>query len=59
LLAAIADGTLPADAISPYQARQIEHHGDQKLSEQVRQIWGNLRETPAEKNRNLNDGSRC
>ena len=53
LLAAIEAGKIPADAISPYQARQIENHGDAKLSERLRQVWGNVRETPEAKKQEM------
>ncbi|MCS7471061.1 c-type cytochrome [Stieleria sp. ICT_E10.1] len=53
LLAAIEAGKIPADAISPYQARQIENHGDAKLSERLRQVWGNIRETPEAKKQEM------
>ncbi len=49
LLDAVQNGTLPVSAISPFHARQIDNHGDAKLSEQLRRLWGNVRETPAEK----------
>jgi len=53
LLDAIAEGTLPRDAISPYQARQIDNLGDAKLSSRLRDVWGEIRETPAEKQREM------
>lgn len=45
LLDAVADGTIPRDAISPFQARQIENHADPKLSDRLRKLWGNIRES--------------
>lgn len=53
LLDAVEAGAIPADAISPYQARQIDNHADTRLSERLRKLWGNVRETPAEKLREL------
>lgn len=53
LLDAVAAGTIPSDAISPYQARQIDNHGDAQLSERLRSLWGNLRETPEDKKQDL------
>ncbi len=53
LLDAVAAGTIPNNAISPYQARQIDNHGDAELSERLRKLWGNLRETPEEKMKDL------
>ena len=53
LLDAIEAGTMPSTAISPYQARQIDNHGDAELSERLRKLWGNLRDTPADKRQDL------
>lgn len=53
LLAAVADGTIPRDAISPFQARQIDSLGDTDLSGQLNEIWGNVRESPEDKKREL------
>ena len=53
LLDAVEAGTIPSIAISPYQARQIENHGDAELSERLRILWGNLRETPEDKQNEL------
>lgn len=53
LLEAIEAGNIPAAAISPYQARQIDNHGDQVLSKQLRKVWGNIRETPEAKKREV------
>ena len=53
LLDAIADGVLPAEAISPYQARQISNLGDEALSVRLNELWGNIRESTEEKKREL------
>jgi putative heme-binding domain-containing protein len=53
LMKAIAAGTIPADAISPYQARQIDNLGDAELSKRLRKLWGNLRETPEAKKQEM------
>ncbi len=53
LLDAIEAGSIPSSAISPYQARQIDNQGDEQLSQRLRMLWGNLRETTAEKQRDL------
>ena len=53
LLDAIDAGTIPPDAISPYQARQINNLGDEKLSHRLSELWGDVRESPEEKLREL------
>lgn len=49
LLAAVKNGTVPRDAISPYQARQILNFGDEALLKELSEVWGEIRETPEEK----------
>lgn len=46
LLKSLETGTLPRNAISPFQARQIQSFGDATLNEQLRALWGDLQETP-------------
>ena len=53
LLTAISKGNVPRDAISPFQARQIKSLGDEALSNQLREVWGEIRETPEEKKREI------
>ena len=53
LLDAVAEGTIPADAISPYQARQISNLGDKTLTSRLKELWGEVRDSPAEKKREL------
>jgi putative heme-binding domain-containing protein len=53
LLDAIAEGVIPSDAISPYQARQINNLGDDELSNRLKELWGEIRDSPAEKLREL------
>jgi putative membrane-bound dehydrogenase-like protein len=53
LLDAVATGTLPTSAISPYQARQIDNHSDPGLSERLSKLWGNVRESPEVKKQEL------
>lgn len=53
LLDAVDSGTIPADAISPYQARQIHNHGDAELSSRLEELWGSVRESPEEKKQEL------
>jgi putative membrane-bound dehydrogenase-like protein len=53
LLAFVEKGEIPANAISPSQARQIANLGDEKLSARLVELWGAIRETPAEKKKEL------
>ena len=53
LLDAITKGSIPANAISPYQARQISNLGDEELSSRLSDLWGEIRESPEEKKREL------
>lgn len=46
LLDRIAKGEMPRDAISPFQARQIQSLGDEALTKQLAEVWGELRDTP-------------
>jgi putative membrane-bound dehydrogenase-like protein len=46
LLARIATGEIPRDAISPFHARQIRSLGDEALTKQLGEIWGDVRDTP-------------
>ncbi len=53
LLEAVSNGTIPREAISPFQARQIQSLGDESLSNRLRELWGEIRETPEEKKREI------
>lgn len=53
LLDAVEKGDLPRDAISPFQARQIQSLGDEKLASRLQETWGQVRETPAGKKAEL------
>lgn len=46
LLDRIAKGEMPRDAISPFQARQIQSLGDEALTKQLAEVWGEIRDTP-------------
>ena len=46
LLANIARGEIPHDAISPFHARQIRSLGDEALTKQLGEVWGDVRDTP-------------
>ena len=49
LLTAMAKGRIPRDDVSAAQARQIENLGDEQLTKKLLEVWGTLRQTPAEK----------
>ncbi len=49
LLEAVKAGKVPANAISPFQARQIRNLGDESLTKLLTEVWGDLRETPEAK----------
>lgn len=46
LLDRIAKQELPREAISPFQARQIQSLGDESLAKQLGEVWGEVRDTP-------------
>jgi len=46
LLKRIAAGEIPRDAISPFHARQIHSLGDEALTKQLAEVWGEVRDTP-------------
>jgi putative membrane-bound dehydrogenase-like protein len=49
MLEAIRDGKIPRSDLSAYQVRQIHSLGDQQLSRLVGEVWGEVRETPEQK----------
>jgi putative membrane-bound dehydrogenase-like protein len=49
MLDAIDRGKIPRSDLSAYQVRQIHSLGDPELSRKVSEVWGEIRETPAEK----------
>jgi putative membrane-bound dehydrogenase-like protein len=58
LLDAIAKGKIPREDVSAAQARQIEHLGSEKLTKKLVEVWGTLRQTPAEKLERIADYKR-
>ncbi|QDT09141.1 PVC-type heme-binding CxxCH protein [Planctomycetes bacterium K23_9] len=54
LLTAIKKGRIPRDDLSAYQVRQINSFADKELSSLVRNVWGEVRETSAEKQQTIN-----
>ena len=53
LLSAVEKEYIPRDAISPFQARQIVSLNDSALNERLSKAWGEIRETPAEKKKEI------
>jgi putative membrane-bound dehydrogenase-like protein len=49
LLDAIESGKLPATILSPFQVRQIRSHASEDLSRRISNLWGETRETGAQK----------
>ncbi len=49
MLGGIRDGKIPRADLSAYQVRQIHSLEDEELSSLVRDVWGEVRETPEEK----------
>jgi putative heme-binding domain-containing protein len=49
LLDAVAEGKIPRADISPYYARQIRSLNDAALNRRLAQAWGELRDSPADK----------
>jgi putative membrane-bound dehydrogenase-like protein len=49
LLDQIAAKKIPASELLALQARQIRSYGDEELSQRLADVWGQLRDSPAEK----------
>ncbi len=49
LLDAVAEGKLPRDDVSAFHARQIRSLNDEELTQRLSQVWGELRDSPADK----------
>ena len=49
LLDEIAEGRIPRADVTPYHARQIRSFNDPALTERLGKVWGQLRDSPAEK----------
>jgi putative membrane-bound dehydrogenase-like protein len=49
LLDAVDAKTIPRSEVSAYAARQMYALGDAKVSERLKAVWGEVRETPADK----------
>ncbi len=49
LLAAVGTGKIPRADLSPFHARQIRSFNDPALNEQLAKVWGEVRESAADK----------
>ncbi len=49
LLEGVADGKIPRDDVSAFHARQIRSLNDDELTERLGKVWGELRDSPADK----------
>ena len=55
LLAAVEFGDIPAGAVSAFQARKIHSMKDNHLRKQLTKVWGKLKSTSGEKQRQIKD----
>jgi putative membrane-bound dehydrogenase-like protein len=55
LLDQIEAGKIPAADLTALQARQIRSFGNEKLSARLAQVWGELRDSPADKQKQIDD----
>lgn len=53
LFNAVENKSIPRDAITPFQARQVSSLNNKALNERLRKLWGEIRETPAEKKKEI------
>ena len=53
LLTAVGEGKIPREDLSAFQVRQIHSLNDAALSQLVSEVWGDLRDTPAEKQKQM------
>lgn len=49
LLSAMGDGRIPTSDLTADLARQLEYLGDNQVLQQLQEVWGQVRKTPAEK----------
>ena len=55
LLDRIAEGKIPRQDLNAFQARQIRSLGDAALTERLAQVWGEFRESPADRRVKISD----
>jgi putative heme-binding domain-containing protein len=53
LLEAIADGSIHSQDLTPYDVRQIRSHGDVELDKRIKEVWGQIGDTPEDKKRQI------
>jgi putative membrane-bound dehydrogenase-like protein len=53
LLTAIEKQSIPRTALTAFDVRQIDSLGDQALSNRVREVWGDVRTTPVEEQKQI------
>jgi putative membrane-bound dehydrogenase-like protein len=53
LLTAMKEGKIPREDLSAFQVRQIQSLGDGEISSLVREVWGEVRDTSAEKKQTI------
>lgn len=53
LLEAVADGRIPRSEVTAAHARQIRSFGDEALSQLLAKVWGDIRGTPEEKEKQM------
>jgi putative membrane-bound dehydrogenase-like protein len=58
LLDAVEAGKVPRSDLTAYTARQLYNLGDTTLSDRLKDLWGELRTTPAEKTRQISEFKR-
>jgi putative membrane-bound dehydrogenase-like protein len=58
LMDAVASGSVPRSDLTAYTARQLASLGNAKLDARLKELWGELRTTPAEKTRQIADYKR-
>ncbi len=49
LLDAVGEGKIPRDDVSAFHARQIRNLDNEELTQRLGQVWGELRDSPADK----------
>ena len=55
LLDAVENGRVPRGDVSAYTARQIASLGSEPLADRLRSVWGELRSSPREKEKQIAD----
>jgi putative heme-binding domain-containing protein len=51
LIEAVESGRIPRSDVTAYTARQLQSLGDERVAARVAGVWGEVRETPAEKSK--------